>query len=125
MKRSFWLLGGLKFILFGALFITAAGFATMSLWNWLVPSLFHGPLLDFWQTLGLLLLSRILFGGWGRGGRAGWTRRRQAWRQKMADRMANLSPEEQEKFRQKMRTSCGPWMRRRMSEEPVMDAPTQ
>ena len=118
MNRSFWLLRGLKFLFFATLFVAAAGFVTMSLWNWLVPVLFNGPAINFWQTLGLLILSRILFGGWGRGGHAGsWAQRREAWRQKMETRMAHLTPEEQEKFRQKMRSSCGPsWMRRKEAE---------
>lgn len=120
MNRSFWLLRGLKFVLFAALFVAAAGYLTMSLWNWLVPELFAGPVINFWQTLGLLLLSRILFGGWGRGGRSGaWARRRRLWKQKMEARMADLTPEEQEKFRQKMQHSCsGPaWLRRQPADE--------
>jgi hypothetical protein len=119
MKRSFWLLRGLKFIFFAALFVVAAGFLTMSLWNWLVPVLFQGPAINFWQTLGLLLLSRILFGGWGRGGRGrAWARRRNMWKQQLETRMAGLTPEEQEKFRQKMQGACGhSWMRRQTTEE--------
>lgn len=119
MNRSFWLLRGLKFFIFATLFVVAAGFITMSLWNWLVPALFQGPVISFWQTLGLLVLTRILFGGWGRGSSASsWNRRRKAWRQKMEMRMAHLTPEEQEKFRQKMRSSCGPsWMRRPVEEQ--------
>lgn len=117
MNRSFWLLRGLKFIVLATLFVAVIGFLTMNLWNWLVPALFDGPFISFSQTLGLLLLSRILFGGFGRGGRGAWARRR-AWRRHMANRMAGLSPEEQEKFRQKMRASCGPaWMRRPATEE--------
>lgn len=119
MKRSFWLLRGLKFLLFAALFIGVAGFLFMRLWNALIPELFNGPLITFWQGLGLILISRILFGGWGRGG-AGWARRRNAWKQKIAGRMATMTPEEQEKFRQKMHGACGPaWMRRKFGEEPL------
>lgn len=118
MKRSFWLLRGIKFLLFATLFVAAVGLLTMNLWNWLVPALFRGPGITFWQTLGLLLLSRILFGGWGRGGRARWARRRAAWRQRMESRLAGLSPEEQEKFRQKMQGACSgsAWMRRRAAD---------
>jgi len=119
MKRSFWLLRGLKFLLFAAFFIGVVGFLFMHLWNYLVPELFNGPSVTFWQGLGLLLLSRILFGGWGRGG-TGWARRRNAWKQKIAGRMATMSPEEQEKFRQKMRGACGPaWMRQKFGEGTV------
>ncbi|SMB87736.1 conserved hypothetical protein [Hymenobacter roseosalivarius DSM 11622] len=119
MNRSFWLLRGLKFFFLAALFVAAAGFVTMRLWNWLVPVLFKGPFISFWQTLALLVLTRILFGGWGRGGRpGGWARRREVWRKKMESRMAHLTPEEQKKFRQQMRSSCGPpWMRRSVEEE--------
>lgn len=55
-----------KFIGFGILglgFITLAVFVTMSLWNALIPLLFHGPVLTFWQTAGLFLLSKILLTG--------------------------------------------------------------
>ena len=40
-------------------------FVVMWLWNWLVPELFNGPVLGYWQTLGLLVLSKILFSGIG------------------------------------------------------------
>src|ERR1035437_1225915 len=35
----------------------------MALWNWLIPALFHGPVLTYWQTAGLFLLSKILLTG--------------------------------------------------------------
>jgi hypothetical protein len=39
----------------------------MWLWNALIPELFNGPELAYWQTLGLLVLSKILFSGIGGG----------------------------------------------------------
>ena len=56
----------LKYVGFGILglgFITLAVFLTMSLWNALIPQLFHGPVLTFWQTAGLFILSKILLTG--------------------------------------------------------------
>lgn len=35
----------------------------MALWNCLIPQLFHGPILTYWQTAGLFLLSKILLTG--------------------------------------------------------------
>jgi hypothetical protein len=35
-------------------------FPVMWLWNALVPELFHGPVLGFWQTFGLLVLVRLI-----------------------------------------------------------------
>lgn len=120
MNRSFWLLRGLKVFVLTALFVVLAGYITMRLWNWLLPDLFNLPAISIWQALGLLVLSRILFGGWGRGGRSGgWARHRRQWRQKMESHMAGLTPEEQEKFRQKMAGACSAtpaWMRRRAAE---------
>ena len=117
MSRKFWLLRGLRFALFGALFITLAGFVTMSLWNWLVPALFHGPPISLPQTFGLLLLTRILFGGFG-GRRGGWAQRRRVWQQRMAGQLENLSPEEREKFRAQMQQRCSMgWMGRRQAAE--------
>lgn len=52
-----------------ALFLLVS-YVVMRLWNWLVPSKFNGPTLRFSHAAGLLLLSKILLGGFG-GGR-GW-----------------------------------------------------
>lgn len=41
---------------------------TMMLWNWLIPALFSGPVISYWQALGLIILSKILFSGGLRGG---------------------------------------------------------
>lgn len=34
---------------------------TMFLWNWLMPYIFGLPILNFWQTMGLLGLCYLLF----------------------------------------------------------------
>jgi len=65
---------GFKYAGFGVLGIAAVfGFAlvVMWLWNALVPELFNGPELTYWQTFGLLILSKILFSGIGGGGSKG------------------------------------------------------
>jgi len=56
----------LKYVGFGILglaFITLTVYVVMCLWNALIPILFHGPVLTFWQTAGLFLLSKILLTG--------------------------------------------------------------
>jgi len=77
-------------------------FAVMLLWNSLVPELFRGPPLQYWQALGLLLLSRILFGGLrGRGWHGHW--RHRMWR----ERWENMTPEERERLREHFQRRCG------------------
>jgi hypothetical protein len=62
-------------------FIFVGGLAVQLLWNWLVPDILTLRRITFWEALGLLALSRILFGGFGKGsgshGRSDrWGRRR-------------------------------------------------
>jgi hypothetical protein len=97
-----------------AVFIFIGGEIVKSLWNWLVPPLFGLPLITFWQALALLILCRILFGGFGMGG-GGQSHHRGSMADRMSDRMAdrfadrwqNMSPEERERFRQRVRERCG------------------
>jgi hypothetical protein len=81
------------------------GQAVLHLWNWLMPSLFGLHSITFWQALGLLGLSWVLFGGW-RGFQARPVRARH-WRRRMLERWEQMTPEEREKFRQAMRGRCG------------------
>ena len=89
-----------KFILFAALGVLVFGFLVMQLWNWLVPSLFGLHSITFAQALGLLILGKILFGGFHRGAGRG------RWRSGMRERWAQMTPEEREKFRAGMHR-CG------------------
>ena len=52
----------LSIILWGFLLLGWMVFLIMILWNALIPSLFKGPSLNYFQTAGLYLLSRIFFG---------------------------------------------------------------
>jgi hypothetical protein len=95
---------GLKFVLFAALFVTVFGFGVMSLWNWLMPALFGWRLISFGQAVGILVLSKILFGGF-----RGHPGRHLYWRRRMMERWEQMTPEEREKFRHGMRGHCGPF----------------
>jgi len=84
------------------LFIAIFGEVVMHLWNWLAPALFGWHQITFWQALGLLILCRILFGGFG-----GHGRDRSKWKRRNAERWERMTPEEREKFRQKWSGRCG------------------
>ncbi len=101
MKRH-WFVRGMKFVLFAALFVTVFGFVVLSLWNWLMPALFGWHLINFWQAVGILVLSKILFGGF-----RGHPSRHMYWRRRMMERWEQMTPEEREKFRQGMHGRCG------------------
>ena len=82
--------------------VTLVSLVVMALWNAVMPAVFDLKPITFWQTVGLLILSKILFGGFrGRPG-AGMH-----WRRRMLERWDQMRPEEREKFRQGMRHRCG------------------
>jgi H+/Cl- antiporter ClcA len=101
MRRN-WARKVLKIALFAALFLTVFSYVVMRLWNWLTPDIFGWHPISFWQAVGLLVLSKILFGG-GRGLHASGMH----WRRRMMERWEHMTPEEREKFRQSMRGRCG------------------
>jgi hypothetical protein len=83
---------GIAGVIAVTIFIFLGGKVVQLLWNWLMPMLFSLREVTFWQAVGILALSRILFGGLGMGGR----RSRGRW-----DR--HMSAEERARFRQRMR----------------------
>ncbi|HTM51548.1 MAG TPA: hypothetical protein VL285_22790 [Bryobacteraceae bacterium] len=95
---------GLKFALLAAAAAAGFNFLFMTLWNQVAPAVFGWHAIDFWQSLGLLVLSRILFGGFRRG--PGYSMR---WRRRMFERWERMTPEEREKFRRGMQNRCGPF----------------
>lgn len=75
------------------------GAAVMVLWNLVMPGLFAGSRpIDYWHALGLLVLSRILFGGFR--GHGGWHGRRR-WQKWQA-----MTVEEREQFRKDRSEFC-------------------
>jgi len=93
----------LPFIMIAAILVF--GWAVMLLWNGVVSPVLHVEQVSYGQALGLLILCRILSGGFrGPGPRGG--RQWQGgppWRQKWM----KMSDEEREKFREQWKTRCG------------------
>ena len=98
-------------------FLAIVGEVVMHLWNWLLPGLFGWRQITFWQALGLLVLSRILVGGFG-GNRH---HDRSKLRRKLEERGERLTPEERDKLRGSFRDPrCGPFRQPdRGNSEPV------
>lgn len=85
----------------------------MLLWNAILPDVTGVEALGYWQGVGLLVLSRILFGGWRGGGKPGGYANKKYghrggahWREKWM----NMSEEERLKMKQQWRERCkGRW----------------
>ena len=83
----------------------AFSYLTMALWNVLMPGIFHLPIITFWQAVGLLILSRLFFGGshWNRG------MHHHPWRNNIRDKWEKMTPEEREQFRNKWHCHGHSW----------------
>jgi hypothetical protein len=91
-KNRFWFA---PLIIGGLAALTAVA---MLLWNALLPNIFHLPVITYWQTLGLLVLSRLLFGF------GGHFRPHHAYPfHNLREKWVNMTPEEREKFRDQLR----------------------
>jgi|SRR5664279_770789 len=121
MKRGLWFFKkGLMILVFTAAAILLFGFITMSLWNAILPAVIHVGTITFAQALGILVLCKILFGGF-HGHRGGKWGGRGHWKQQMGEGMKekwmNMSQEDREKFRQNWRGRCGGGWRRNAEEQ--------
>jgi hypothetical protein len=52
-------------VFFAALIALVVGFAVQWLWNWLMPDLFNLKAITYWQAVGLVILGKLLIGGFG------------------------------------------------------------
>ena len=87
--RGRWVGKGAAFLVMVLALISLLSYVVMSTVECtLIPELFHGPLLGFWQAAGLLVLCKILFGGLARPARSRtlarascWKKRQDGWRE--------------------------------------------
>lgn len=79
-----------KILVIVAIAVAGFGSSVFYLWNWLMPALFGLPIITFWQALGLMGLSWILFGGLRGFGSPHRHCGGKRWRE--------MSPEERERF---------------------------
>ena len=82
--------------------IAALGAVVMLIWNWLMPAVFIGAReISFLQALGILLLSKILFGSFHGRCHGRWRERQQRWE--------SMSPEEREQLKGHFHGRWGRW----------------
>lgn len=92
-----------KFVAIAIVAFTVFGYVVTRLWNFVMPPLFGFHLISFWQAVALMILGRLLFGGFRP--RPGGMH----WRRRMMERWEQMTPEQREKFREGLRGRCGPF----------------
>lgn len=92
----------IPFIIIGVLALFT--FAVFELWNGVLTDVLSVKAITYWQALGLLVLAKILFGGFPgrRGGGFGppWKRRM------MMERWQSMTPEQREELRRRFGHWC-------------------
>ena len=94
-----WILKGIGVLALIALAVYLFAWVTMWLWAYVMVDVFHLPALDFYHAIALLILSKILFGGFR--GRGHWGGGRY-WKAKWE----GMSPEERETFKARFAEKC-------------------
>ena len=105
MKRSISVKWILLFIIGVPFAIFIFGGAVMLLWNKVLVQVIHVSPVSFWQALGILVLSKILFGSFAGGNKSGGNSRRERWMWKQ------MTPEQKARFKEEWRRRgrrCGP-----------------
>ena len=93
-----------KFLLIIPLVIGAIALFTLlfqEIWNRVIPDVFHFTRVTFWQALGILVISKILFSG-----RFGGHNMRGKFRSKISKFKESFSEEDRNKLRQEWRNRC-------------------
>ena len=95
----------LRFVLFALVGVAVLGLVVMRLWNLVIPPVFGLHAIGYGRAIALLVLTRILFGGFRHG--FGGFGPGMHWRRRMMERWAEMTPEEREKFRAGMGAAMG------------------
>ena len=93
---------GIGIFAFIVLAVFGLSAVVMLLWNYVVVPVFNATPLSYWQAMALLVLSKILLGGFRMGPRGSWAGHRKKWREKWG----HMSDEERSKFKEEWKRRC-------------------
>lgn len=90
------------FALFAVVMFFVVSAIVMGLWNWLLPDILGVKMISFLQAAGILVLSKILFGGFA--GKKGCGTEK--FRRLKEEKMNGMSDEQKEKFKEMWKQRC-------------------
>ncbi|MBL7811716.1 MAG: hypothetical protein JNL57_05790 [Bacteroidetes bacterium] len=99
----------MKYVLYAILFACMAALmagAVMWLWNALLPEITGWKTISYWQALGLLVLMRLLSGGFRFGSHGKHRFAGPHGRGHLRDKWMNMTEEEKLRFRQEWKKRC-------------------
>jgi len=106
---------GIAIMIVICIFLLSA--VVMFLWNHILVPVLNINVITIWQALGIFILSKILFGGFkGKGGRCGESKGKGRM---MMENWHNMSPEEKDAFKEKLRSRCRSWRQEKNTPPPT------
>ncbi len=93
------------FVLMVPVLFFGIGAVVMLLWNAILPNLIHVGVISFWQAIGLLVLSKILFSGF-RHGSPGRHMHSHGKYQHLKEKWENMTDEEKAKYKSNWKNCC-------------------
>lgn len=97
---------GFTIVMAGLFLLLVYGF--MLLWNITIPEVFGIKSLTYGEALRLLILARVLIGGFG----FRWTNnndKKHFWRERMQMKMENMTEDEKSEFKRRLWQKCKEW----------------
>ncbi|MEZ4806597.1 MAG: hypothetical protein R2815_03885 [Flavobacteriales bacterium] len=101
--------GWMKFLIIPILIaamVALMGFVVMFLWNAIIPALTGWSMLTWPQALGLLVLCRILFGGFKGGGGGSWRKWKHGRGERSEDGCFGMNPEQRRRLKEEWERRC-------------------
>lgn len=115
-KRGFHPIKGLMILILILTLVTVVSAVVMFLWNAIIPDITGWKPVSFWQAAGLLILFKILFGGFGRGrhrggrgrGKSGrkWINMSKEDKMELKEKWMNMTHEEKREMKKKWKDYC-------------------
>ena len=105
MNKRFWVIKCIGFAALAIGFASLVSYVVMRLWNGVLVDVTNVKIITYPQAIGILVLSKILFGGF----KKSWGGRSEQWKQNMKEKWGKMNPEEREKFKQQWRNRCRSW----------------
>lgn len=111
MNKHFWIRKIIGFSILAIAFAALLAYVVMLLWNGVLAQVVTVSTISFYQAIGLLVLSKILFGGFPSGKNHCNHCSGGHWKNELKEKWHTMSPEERDQMKQEWRNRCRTWGR--------------
>ncbi len=126
MNKKFWITKIIGFSILAIAFAALLAYVVMLLWNGVLAQVVAVSTISFYQAIGLLVLSKILFGGFPSGkNHCNHCSGGGHWKNELKEKWHTMSPEERDQMKQEWRNRCRTWGRSSQSTSAEKNSSTE